>query len=62
MGPVSPRPAVAGFLARITIAPNTISGQFVVQIRAEDIAMMAVPWLDGYGVKQDWAAWVYNAY
>jgi len=46
----------------ITIAPNTISGQFVVQIRAEDIAMMAVPWLDGYGVNQDWAAWVYNAY
>lgn len=46
----------------VNIAPNSFTGQFQLQIRADNIAMMAVPFADGWGVNQDFAAWVWNAY
>ncbi len=45
----------------ITIAPYSFAGQFQLQIRADNIAGMGVPYLEGRDVNQDFAAWVYNA-
>jgi hypothetical protein len=55
-------PDGANNLHVVKIAPNSFSGQFQLQVRADNIAMMAVPFADGYGVNQDFALWVYNAY
>ncbi len=45
----------------ISIAPNSFTGQFQVQFRADVLRDVAVPGVDGGNPNQDWAAWVWNA-